>query len=326
MKVLLCANTAWYLHNFRGSLIEILIDKGYCVHCLAPADKYLHNLIDLGARFHYLNLSRTGMNPWHEVSVCLRLHRTLKEIGPHIVLSYTPKLNLYVGLCSRFLRFRQVANISGLGELFEKKGIIISLLRDRLYRVALGGASRIFFQNQVDFKTLVHEKRLLPVSSCRRLPGSGVDTKRFQAKLNGRAEGDRRRIFLMYGRFLPQKGFDLFLKAARKLRSIYGNRLEFHVMGGADDAREESKALHERILRYHDAGHVHFHAWTDRVETVVADCDAVVLPTRYHEGVPRTLLEAMACGKPIVTTNWRGIRSRWGKTVSLSSQGTWTAS
>ena len=308
MKVLLCANTAWYLHNFRGSLIEVLIDKSYCVHCLAPADEYLHLLVKLGARYHHLNLSRTGMNPWQEVAVCLRLHQTLKAIGPDVVLSYTPKLNLYVGICNRLLKFRQVANISGLGELFEKKGVAVSLLRDTLYRVALGRASRIFFQNQVDFETLVHEKQLLPVSSCRRLPGSGVDIKRFRAESNRRHAGDHRRVFLMYGRFLPQKGFDLFLQAARKLRGIYGDRVEFRVMGGVDDAREESKALYERILKHRDAGHVHFHTWTDRVETVVADCDAVVLPTIYHEGVPRTLLEAMACGKPIVTTNWRGAR------------------
>jgi len=112
----------------------------------------------------------------------------------------------------------------------------------------------------------------------------------------------------MFGRLLPQKGFYTFLSAARALKEKYGDQVSFWVLGSTDHNRKESVTLHQALSHANAEGTVRLMEHTDDVLPVLRQADAVVLPSTYNEGVPRSLLEALACGKPIITTDWKGCR------------------
>jgi glycosyltransferase involved in cell wall biosynthesis len=112
----------------------------------------------------------------------------------------------------------------------------------------------------------------------------------------------------MFGRLLPKKGFGRFLDAATELKARYGDSVQFWILGAPDSERAESRELFERILQAHTLGLVRYINPTDEVLPYLQDADAIVLPSTYNEGVPRSLLEALACGKPIITTDWKGCR------------------
>lgn len=303
MRVALIANTSWYLRNFRSALIDALCMKGHEVICLAPSDEYTADLRRLGARCRHLPMSQRGRNPLVETASLLSLGMLLWRMRPNMVLSYTTKCNLYVGLCRRMLGFGQTANVSGLGEAFDRPGITRAVV-SALYRHALHGAQRVFFQNNEDMVTIANCQRLLPRSAWQRLPGSGVDLVRFVPRTGRQFADNGKRVFLMYGRLVPKKGYALYLEAARALNGL----AEFRILGIEDNSRPASRALYERILQASHDGVITFRPRTDDVRPEVWSADVVVLPSTYNEGVPRTLLEALACGKPIITTDWKGCR------------------
>ena len=180
--------------------------------------------------------------------------RLLRALHPEVVFTFTPKINLYTGFCLYFLRFRHYANISGLGDLFATNKTLFRCLRYVMFKVCLKKTEHIFFQNLEDMMMIVNEKELLDPEKCSRLPGSGVDLERFQCCL-GRAKDDSApRVFLKYGRFLKNKGYDLYLNAAKQLKEKYGDKVEFWVMGAADPQRSDSRELYERILHFGEMG------------------------------------------------------------------------
>jgi len=304
MKISILANTSWYVYNFRKNLIRTLQENGHEVSVVAPFDDYVDRLTEMGVKHYGLPLSRRSVNPFREVVSCVQLFRLLRAIGPDIVLTFTVKCNLYTGICRRLLKFKQIVNISGLGEVFEKNGLI-NLLVSRLYNFALTGSKRVFFQNNEDMQMIVR-RHLLPENLCKRIPGSGVDLDTFHP--SSYLSNNEPRIFFMFGRLVPKKGYDLFMKAAENIRLAGNYNAEFWIMGIVDDSRKESKELFERIIALQRKGIIRYLPPSDDVAIVLQQVDVVVLPSEYNEGVPRSLLEAMACGKPIITTDWKGCK------------------
>ncbi|MFC1739513.1 glycosyltransferase family 4 protein [Planctomycetota bacterium] len=305
MKIILLSNTSWYIYNFRKNLIRMLQKDGNEVIAVAPYDDYVDKLSALGVKHYTLILSRRGKNPFKEVFSCYRLLGLLRDIKPDVVLSFTVKCNLYAGICRRFLKFEQIANISGLGEAFEKKGLI-SFIVSCIYKWALNKSRRAFFQNDEDMKVIT-ERGLLSEKMCKCLPGSGVDLRSYRPACS--IENNKRRIFFMFGRLVPKKGYDLFMKAAENICLSGKYNAEFWIMGIVDESRRESEKLFKRILALQRKGIIKYLSPSDEVEKVLQQVDVVVLPSKYNEGVPRSLLEAMACGKPIITTAWKGCRN-----------------
>jgi glycosyltransferase involved in cell wall biosynthesis len=233
----------------------------------------------------------------------IELYRALRTLKPDVVLSFTVKCNLYAGLCRRVMRFRQIANVSGLGEGFERSGLLASALR-RLYAIALRDTDHVFFQNPDDLVMCLRQN-MVPSSSARLVPGSGVDLSLFLASTE---RIGLHRTFLMFGRLLPKKGFYNYLAAAASLKRIWGDKACFLVMGAADEKRRDSLELLEAIRNAHTNGTVTYLEPRDDVLPVLNSADVVVLPSTYNEGIPRSLLEALGCGKPIITTDWKGCR------------------
>ena len=304
MKIVIFANTSWHVFNYRRGLIQFLQKDEHEVSVFAPSDDYVDKLVQLGVKHYTLPLTQRGINPFQEIYSCVRLLRLLRIIRPDIVLTFTVKCNLYAGICRNFVRFEQIANVSGLGEAFDRRGplnYIISLL----YKFAMAKSKRVFFQNNEDMQTII-KGGLVPEHLCRCVPGSGVDLDSYCPAPSLQRNTVRR--FFMFGRMVPKKGYDLFMKVAKKIHLNNKHHAEFWIMGMVDNSRKESKALLEQILSLQKQGIVKYLPPSDDVLQVLRQVDVVVLPSKYNEGVPRSLLEAMACGKPIITTDWKGCR------------------
>lgn len=303
MNVAIVYNTAWYIYNFRRNLIKKLQEAGHTVVAISPYDNFVPKLEALGVQHHEIRLEGLSTNPVRELKSLYGLYKLLKKVEPDCVLSFTVKCNLYTGFCRRLLSFGHIANISGLGQTFDKKSLLRSLVC-LMYRVGLKKSSAIFFQNKEDLNLCVCNN-LVPERRCHLLPGSGVDLLFFSP--DSLAFGEKR-VFLMFGRLLPKKGYDDFLVAARGLKKKYGDAVEFRVMGVVDERRAESVELANRISMAESNGDIVVLPKTEDVRPVLKDCDVVVLPSTYNEGIPRSLLEALACGKPVITTDWKGCR------------------
>jgi glycosyltransferase involved in cell wall biosynthesis len=312
IRIVLCANTSWYLYNFRKNLIAALQHQGCEVYAVSPRDDYAGRLTEMGVRWHALNLHGTSRNPAREGRALGQLFRHLRAIAPHVVMSYTVKCNIYLGLLRYLLPYRLIVTISGLGEGFDERGWLQTVIR-LLYRAALRHARKVFFQNREDLLTFT-QCRILPAARCERIPGSGVDLRQFAPDAENRRP--HRRRFLMFGRIVPQKGYDLFLEVARRVRSQSPEAAEFWILGIEDHSRPESMRLLATIRDVHARQIVTYFPGRPDVRPLLRQSDVVVLPSRYHEGVPRCLLEGMACGKPVITTNWKGCRDAVDDRVS----------
>lgn len=279
---------------------------------LAPEDEFLTRFEDYGAKVTPLKMRAKSINPFLELVALLDMFQALRKSRPDYVCSFTVKCNLYVAVCARVLGIKQIANVSGLGKTFDRPGILNYFIK-LLYKHTLGNAERILFQNNEDLEYCV-KKNLVPRSISKRIPGSGVDLSHFltdeENQLDPKVSFLKRdkRVFLMLGRLLPQKGYDNFIDVARKVQAAKDLNAEFWILGIEDKESVESGELLARIMQAEDEKVITYHPFSDEVLPYLRAADVVVLPTFYNEGVPRSLLEALACGKPVITSDWKGCR------------------
>lgn len=306
MKIVFCANTSWYLYNFRKNLIAAIQRNGHMVFAISPRDAHVPKLTALGVHWYPLGLHQTSKNLFTEIRTLLHLAYVIGKIQPDVILTFTAKCNVYTGLLRKFFRFKHLANISGLGDSFAPHWRVFRWCSIQLYRSALRRAHRVFFQNEEDLSTFL-QYRIVSEPVCARLPGSGVDLATFTPYYSD----DKQRagtVFLMFGRVLSAKGYGLFLEAARRLRQRFKEEAEFWILGIPDRSRTASIRLFETILDEHSRNTILYIPPTDDVVSILRQADVVVLPSEYNEGIPRCLLEALACGKLIITTDWKGCR------------------
>jgi len=300
-KVMIGLNTAWNFVNFRAGLVRALVAAGYEVVAVAPLDGYVDRLKSLGCRFVAMPMDNHGKHPGRELVLLLRLWRLLRHERPDVYLGYTIKPNIYGSLAARALGIPVINNITGLGAVFSRGGLIASFVKG-LYRVALKRSRKVFFQNDDDLELFVRAG-LVCTAVTARLPGSGIDTTLFAVVPLPNKEPLR---FLLIARLLWEKGVGEFVEAARRLEAS-GVRAEFDLLGFVDDnnpAAISSAQLEawtsEGVIRYLGVSH--------DVRIEIAQVDCVVLPSYYREGTPRTLLEAAAMGRPLITADSIGCR------------------
>ncbi len=300
--IVISANSSWNIVNFRSGLIRALVAHAYRVVVIAPTDRYSDQIVALGAEHRPIALSSSGISLIADGRSLLRYRRLLKELRPRAFLGFTAKPNIYGSLGALGLRIRVINNISGLGTAFMKPGTLQRLV-SLLYRCALARSAVVFFQNSDD-RDLFVERRLARRDQTRLLVGSGIDLDHFRPPDNARAPGPLR--FLLVARILRDKGVEEFVGAARILRGE-GSDAHYALLGPTDaDNRTAISAA--QVAAWENEGLVEYLGTSDDVRPQLTVADCVVLPS-YREGFPRSLIEAAAMGRPIITTDVPGCRA-----------------
>lgn len=293
------------LLNFRGNLIQEILAKGHRVTAVSgPARKETVARIEaLGASFVSYPVFRNSRNPFHDFSTFRALRNLIRAEMPNAVLAYTIKPVVYAGLASSAISsVRFVALITGLGYAFQGESLgrkILTHFVTLLYKRALRRAYKVIFQNSENRKDfvsrgIVDEARSFVVS------GSGVDMKHFRRSPISRGP----MTFLLIARLLKAKGIREYAEAARLVKKRYPDVI-FHLVGPPDPS-PDAIALSE-IHAWHAEGILEYMGEAEDVRPYLAACHVYVLPS-YHEGMPRTVLEAMAIGRSIITTDVPGCR------------------
>lgn len=309
MKCLLFANTDWYLYNFRRSLAAALRDAGHEVLLVSPSGPYGEKLRALGFRWTPAPMRRESLNPLRELALVYWLWRLARAEKPQLVHGFTIKCAVYGAFAARLAGAARVSAVAGMGYVFASGAPKARLLRPvvrALMRLALGGArARLILQNPDDVR-FFERSGIAPRAEIRLIPGSGVDCARFLPPAPGheRAAGEPLRVVLA-ARMLWDKGVGEFVEAAQIVRAENRN-LRFVLAGRPDPGNPA--AIPEEVLREWRASGVA--DWLGHVEdmpALLAGADMVVLPS-YREGLPKSLIEAAACGRPLIATDAPGCR------------------
>lgn len=315
-RFLLIASYAESLRGFRGPLIAALQSRGLEVHVAAPelpANSSLRaQLQSQGLQVHEYQLQRTGTNPVADLQSLWALWRLMRHVQPHYVLPYTIKPVIYGSLMAWLARVpRRFALVTGLGYAFQQESssgfslrlLIRSLVR-ALYKLSLKNSHVVFFQNPDD-QALFRGQGILPADTRSVVVnGSGVDINQYILSAIPVGKIGPATTFLLIARLLGDKGVREYVEAARHIKIRYPETV-FRLVGWID---ENPDAIGEHELNgWITEGVVEYLGRLSDVRPAIADCSVYVLPS-YREGTPRTVLEAMAMGRPIITTDAPGCR------------------
>jgi glycosyltransferase involved in cell wall biosynthesis len=291
--------------TFRGQLIRDLIEAGQDVVVVAPglvANASSTALRAMGARPEQVPMRRAGTSPPGDLAYMLRLWRLMRRERPSRFLGYTIKPVIYGTLAAWLAGVPQrFALITGLGYAFtaNRSGALVRLVRF-LYRLALAKSHIVIFQNPDDL-ALFKELRIIR-EDCRTMVvnGSGIDVLQFQAGPPPVSPV----TFLMIARLIGDKGVREYVEAARLVRTQHPEA-RFQLAGWIDDNPGAISAV--ELDEWRESGTIEFLGRLDDVRPAIEGCTVYVLPS-YREGTPRTVLEAMAMGRAIITTDVPGCR------------------
>lgn len=299
-RVLLVSNTAFSLYNFRQGVMQALLDAGFEVFAAAPRDSYAEKLERMGVHFLELRMDARGVNPWCEVGLFFRLLRMLRQIRPITVFNYTIKPVVYGSFAARLVGVPSVAVVTGLGYAFLHRNWITRMARV-LLRAAFRFTREVWVINPDDGQ-LLREYQMVRPGQLRQLFGEGVNLDYFRPA--PWHDGDEVR-FLLVARMLRDKGVMEFAEAARQLKPRYPH-VRFSLLGPVG-VENPTAIPRETINAWVAQGWLEYLGVTEDVRPYIAASDCVVLPS-YREGVPRSLMEASAMSRPIVTTDSPGCR------------------
>ncbi|MCL7939437.1 glycosyltransferase family 4 protein [Halomonas sp. ATCH28] len=303
--VVLVSNTSWYLYNFRRGTILALFDAGYRVIGLAPQDDYAARLVEeLGIEHMALPMEGKSTRLVGEGKSLLALAGTLRRLKPAFVFNFTVKANIYSGLACRALGIPYANNVSGLGTAFLHDNWLFRRVR-ALYGFVNRGARRVFFQNQEDHD-LFQSHGLLKNTPTTVLPGSGMDTTRFAfSPLPGVGTEGGPFTFVMIARLLGDKGVREYVQAAEQVRAHHPETR--FMLIGPHSASNRTAITEDEVREWQAAGVIDYLGEQGDVRPFIEQAQVLVLPS-YREGMPRTVLEAAAMGRPAIVSDVPGCR------------------
>lgn len=348
MKIVICLNTAWNLLNFRAGLISALVAGGHEVLAVAPDDKYAAGVKALGCRFVPLQMENGRINPVQDAFLMWRFVRLFVQERPDIYLGYTVKPNVYGSLAAHIMGIPVINNIAGLGAVFIKGGwlvhVVCSLYRMALSRSAKvffqnpddqalfieGGLVRaevteLLPGSGIDLRRFAPAPLRALGGQCLASLSTGNGTRdgRVEEPNHGNVAvqittdvmddapcgsdipAEKAFRFLLIARMLRDKGVGEYVEAARQLQQRWP-QAEFCLLGFLD-VQNPAAISRAEMDAWVAEGVVNYLGVSDDVRMQIATADCVVLPS-YREGIPRTLLEAAAMARPIITTDAVGCR------------------
>ncbi|MCF8708247.1 glycosyltransferase family 4 protein [Rhizorhapis sp. SPR117] len=308
MKILILSSLAYSLTNFRGRLLFAMSSAGHEVIACAPdEDREVKTaLATMGIGFRCTPMGRTSSNPFGDLRTLWAYVRLIRQERPDVVLAYTQKPIIYGGLAARLCGVKGFhVLMSGLGYVFgpeaEHRRLLRAIVR-RLYRAGVRRAKTIFVFNGDDRNEMIRQGIIHHDQHVVQVPGSGVDIDYYAHQPMPAGPP----CFLMIARLMRDKGVMEYVDAARKLKQRYPET-RFHLLGRID-TDNPTGFTPAQINGWAREGIVEYHEETRDVRPFLAMSHIFVLPSYYREGLPRTLLEALATGRPIITTDMPGCR------------------
>jgi len=304
-KILYVDNRVKYVLSHRIPWLEGARDAGLDVHVTTLTDGPSSRIEDAGFAYHDIAESGRSDNPLRELQLIVRLYRLYRELQPEIIHHITLRSILYGGVAAALLRGPTVVNgVTGLGYLFSAHDLKVRLLRAAvLWALRFLPRRRMvyLFQNPDD-QQLFQRHRIVDPASSVLIKGSGVDTDAFEA----REEAPGPPVVLFPARMLWHKGVQAFVDAARMLEK---NETDIRfVMVGDTDADNPAGVSAAQLRQWEGEGILEWWGYQENMADVFAQSHIVCLPSAYREGVPKVLIEAASCGRPIVTTDMPGCR------------------
>jgi len=305
VKIALVANTSWNLYNFRRNLIRGFLAKGDEVICIAPYDSFSDELKKMKITFIPIEVHAKGNNPFLDIKLAFQLYRIYKCQKPDVILQYTIKPNIY-GTFAAALCGRSVINtVTGLGTVFLHENIV-SKIAQKLYAISFRFAKKVVFQNEDD-RQLFIEKKLVDKANTQIIRGSGVNVDFFiQQSGKSKESKDNPFQFLMVARLLYDKGIREYAEASKKIRLLHGTAIECKLIGAIDSDKQlgiQEKDVADWALS-HD---LIYQPFSTDILSDYQRAAVVVLPS-YREGLPKSLLEAASCAKPLIAANVPGCK------------------
>jgi glycosyltransferase involved in cell wall biosynthesis len=301
--VLLSINASWNIVNFRAGLVAGLQEAGFRVTAIAPPDEFSPAVRDLGVDYHPIEMDKQGTSPARDLALYARYRQLLGRLRPDIFLGYTIKPNIYGSLAAQAYGIPVINNVAGLGVTFMRSGPLNRLVRT-MYKTALRRSDHVFFQNPDD-RAVFTGAGIVPEIKTSLLPGSGIDLDRFFPSTEERTQGSAF-TFLLVSRLLWAKGIGEYVAAAERIRAR-SPEVRFQIAGILEPGR--SGAVPEaEVRRWQEQGGIEYLGALTDVRPAINRADCVVLPSYYPEGTPRSLLEAAALGRPLITCDVPGCR------------------
>lgn len=298
-KVIFNSNNSFVLYNFRKNLIMKYLNLGYTVYCISNFDSYSAKLKQMGCNLININMHEREISIFKDIILLKRYLNIFRHIKPDFIFNFTIKPILIGGFAAALKNIKCINNITGLGRIHNNK--LKSFLVLKALKITKGRKSKFFFQNDED-KNLFINNKVCTQNDSVRIPGSGINLKEYQFSYKEKISVTR---FLFIGRIMIEKGILDLLEAAKELTNS-GLNFKLNIFGKFDESFEDQKKHFYKVID--DNKNINYYGFTDNVIEKIIESDCVVLPTYYNEGVPRSLIEAAAIGRPLITTNKRGCK------------------
>ena len=286
---------------FRKEVILGLADSGYKVVLLYPLGNRQNELTHENIEHVDISMDRHGYNIFKDGALLIRYFRAIKKYDPFVVLLYTIKPNVYGSIASRLAGKPYINNITGIGStLYGDDGSLLSKFIIFLYKIALKKSSHVFFQNSFNSAYFLG-RNICDKNRSSIIPGSGVDLNRFKYEEYPVRDNF---VFNYIGRVMKKKGVLDYVKAAQIIKGKHSN-CEFNILGFVEDDETELKKI---IKDAQDNGAVIYRGNQPDIQPWIAQSDAIILPSKYGEGISNVLLETAATGRGLITTTIPGCK------------------
>lgn len=304
MKIAVLSSHTPSLFWFRMDMMKEFIEKGHIVIALGadPESEWKHKFYEQNIDYRQLNVSRNGVNPFEDLKTLFELCKFMKKERPDKIFTYQAKTVVYGSIAAKLNGITEVYSlVAGLGSVFRGTGFKNRILKTIMkieYKTACKYSKKVFFQNNDDQNEFVNNG-LLTNEKCVIINGSGVNLEKFQQTPIPENPG-----FLYIGRLIKDKGVVEYLESCRAIKSKHPN-VRCLLVGPYDSNPSALKP--EELDPYIKEGIVEYFGEQQAVQPFISQCSTFVLPS-YHEGTPKTVLEAMAMGRAVITSNAPGCR------------------
>ena len=297
MKIVILSNSTWNIYNFRKDLLKSFLEKGNEIYVIAPDNNNLKQKIN---KINLINIRLNNTNIFYDIIYILRLFFLFKSIKPDLILSFNIKPNIFSGIINFFFKYNIIANVTGLGSSIIKKSTKRKLIFF-LYKLSFKNITHIFFQNPDDRKVF-SKLGIINIENASLVPGSGINLNNYKYNSNKFYSNK----FLYVGRLLKDKGIIELMEAIKIVSLNNKNKIKFVFVGKFDENNPSSinKKDFMKFVKNYD---IEYHPFSENIIDIYNQSDALILPS-YREGTPRVILEAMALGVNVLTSNAVGCK------------------